>query len=350
MPDEIGGPANWLAEDLRDPDEWVIRLSGAQIEAIDAALHAALAAGLTLPTLTREGFPLDGLEDLIADVHRRLEDGRGLVVLRGLPAHRYTPDALRMIFWGLGKHLGTAVSQSSRGDLLGDVRHLGSDVNSSTGRGYMSNQHLIFHTDTCDVVALMVLQVALRGGESMIASSVAVRNEIARTRPDLLAELYRPVFWSWKGQQAEGAPGYYPQPIYSEFDGKFSSRDIQPHVFAAYADFPSLPPLSAVQIEAVQRPNLIASDPRFHIAMMFEPGDIQLLNNHVTLHARTAFEDHPEPHRKRHLLRMWLSVPNSRTLSPAMSAIYRDQRGGAVRGGFPSRTGTHSFATVQAQD
>ena len=96
--------------------------------------------------------------------------------------------------------------------------------------------------------------------------------------------------------------------------------------------------------------NELAESPEFHFSMMFEPGDIQFLNNHVTLHSRTAFEDFPEPERKRHLLRMWLSPPNSRELSPSMGAIYRDQSSGAVRGGFPSRTGRHSFETVQAQD
>ena len=96
--------------------------------------------------------------------------------------------------------------------------------------------------------------------------------------------------------------------------------------------------------------NALANDERFHFGMMFEPGDIQLLNNHVTYHARSEFEDYPEEDRKRHLLRMWLSMPNTRALSRLMSGIYRDQRAGAVRGGFPSRTGAHSFETVQAKD
>jgi len=37
-----------------------------------------------------------------------------------------------------------------------------------------------------------------------------------------------------------------------------------------------------------------------------ERGDLQLLNNRLLLHARTAYQDHPEPERKRHLLRLWL--------------------------------------------
>jgi hypothetical protein len=48
--------------------------------------------------------------------------------------------------------------------------------------------------------------------------------------------------------------------------------------------------------------------------MDFAPGDIQLLNNFVTLHTRRAYEDWPEPERKRHLLRLWLHDPTSRAL------------------------------------
>ena len=51
----------------------------------------------------------------------------------------------------------------------------------------------------------------------------------------------------------------------------------------------------------------------------------------------TSFEDWPEDDRMRHLLRMWIAVPNSRPLSPLLARIYRDQSAGAVRGGFPSK-------------
>ena len=90
----------------------------------------------------------------------------------------------------------------------------------------------------------------------------------------------------------------------------------------------------------------LAGSEEFHFTMMFKPGDIQLLNNHVTVHSRTAFEDYDEAEKKRHLLRMWMSVPNSRALSAGMHTIYQDQSAGAVRGGFPSRTGQLIYETV----
>lgn len=348
--DDTRGPANWLAADMQDQREWVIHLTAPQIAELDHALRSALAAGKTLETLTAHDFPLPSFAELVANVQDRLENGRGLAVLRGLPALDYNKDELRLMYWGLGLHFGTAVSQSSQGDLLGDVRDFGSDVNSATGRGYKSKQELGFHSDTSDVVVLMVLRTAKSGGVSKICSAIAIRNEIAKTRPDLLKVLYQPFYWSWKNQQAPGEAAYYSQPVYSQHNGKFSSRHIPPHILVAHEEFPELGPIPPVQVEAMKLVNSLANDPRFHFGMLFEPGDIQLLNNHVTMHSRTEFEDYPEEDRKRHLLRMWLSMSNTRTLSPLMAAIYRDQCGGAVRGGFPSRTGTHSFATVAAKD
>lgn len=349
MTDAYSGLSNWMADDMKDPAEWIIQLNPAQIEELDGALRQAQASGLTIDQLTRENFPLPALAALVPQVHDRLENGRGVVVLRGFPALDYNKTELRLMYWGLGLHLGTAVSQSSQGDYLGDVMDFGSDLNSATGRGYMSSQGLGFHSDTSDVVVLMVLRTAKSGGVSSICSAVAIRNEIARIRPDLLELLYKPYYWSWKGQQAPGQSPWYPQPIYSEHGAKFSARHIPPHILAAQ-EFPDVPRVSEAQIDALKLINSLANEPRFHFGMLFEPGDIQLLNNHVTMHSRTAFVDHDEPDRKRHLLRMWLSVPNSRALSPLMSGIYADQTGGAVRGGFPSRTGARSFETVQAKD
>jgi hypothetical protein len=342
--------ADWLAKDMDDPSEWAIQLSPAQVNAIDAALCHAKQNGATLPTLTKENFPLELFEDTVADVLYRLEEGRGLAVLRGFPALKYSKEDLRMIYWGMGQYFGTGLSQSSKGDLLGDVRDFGQLPTSSTGRGYMSKVHLGFHSDSADWVCLMVLRTAKEGGLSKICSVLAIRNEIARTRPDLLEVLYEPFYWSWKGQEAPGDKPYYKQPIFSEHNGRFSCRYIKTHILNAHEDFPELPPLTDVQLEAMAMIDDLANDPKYHFCMMFEPGDMQFLNNHVTMHSRTGFTDYEEEDRKRHLLRMWIAPPNSRALSPAMGEFYKDLRPGVVRGGFPSRTGSHSFETVPAKD
>lgn len=343
----------WVAADLHDTTRWIHHLTAAEIAGLDAALAQARQNHLTIETLTKENFPLPALRATFDTVLDQLEDGMGFRVLRGLPAERYTKDDLRLMYWGMGLHIGTAVTQSTRGDMLGDVRDFGVNTYSKKGRGYMSNQFLSFHADSCDVVCLMVLRVAKSGGLSRFVSTLSIHDEIARTRPDLLEVLYQPFYLSWKGQEKPGGLPYYQQHMFTMEQGKLAARFIPQHVIGYQVpqeEFPDLPPLSAQQREGLALIEQLASDPRFCGEMMFEPGDMQFMNNHVMLHSRTGFEDYDEPDRKRHLIRMWLSVPNSRPLAEGMSALYPVRTAGAVRGGFPSHTGARVYETPVMTD
>jgi hypothetical protein len=352
MPDMHHAPVNepsaWVAKDLENTDQWIHHLTQAEIDDLHNALTVAKRAGHTVATLNRESFPLPAMRPALDQLLDGLENRYGVYVLRGLPVERYSKDDLRLLYWGVGLNMGTAVSQSHRGDYLGDVKDFGEKVDPSRWRGYMSGGQLGFHTDTADVVCLFVCQVAKSGGKSLFCSSLAIHNEIARTRPELLEALYTPVAWSWMGQEGPSESPWYMMPVFSLHKGKFSSRNIRTHVHAAQKllDVPLLPPR---WIEAMNLVNQLANDPKFHFGMMFEAGDFQFLNNHVTYHARTGFEDFQEPERRRHLLRMWLSVPNSRELSPLMAAIYKDRSPGAVRGGFPSRVSQPVYETVVSE-
>ena len=43
-----------------------------------------------------------------------------------------------------------------------------------------------FHTDRCDILSMYAYNIALSGGESLLASNAKIYNEIAKTRPDAL--------------------------------------------------------------------------------------------------------------------------------------------------------------------
>jgi len=94
--------------------------------------------------------------------------------------------------------------------------------------------------------------------------------------------------------------------------------------------FPELPPLTEIQREAFSLINKLADDPKFHLSMNLEAGDIQLLDNHNVLHTRTAYTDFPEPNRRRHLLRLWLVTPDGQPLPSWHYGKY----GGGRRGGI----------------
>lgn len=342
----IESPADWRGAEILKRNDWVHMLSESDIEEIRQALFHAKAKGLGIESLSTDNFPLPSFRKIASKAQERLEEGPGLFLVRGFPSERFSPSDLRLIYWGFGQYLGTAVSQSAEGDVLGDVKDIKVDLQGPKGRGYKTNAELEYHTDSCDVVGLFVLRTAKSGGRSMIASSVAIHNEIQRTRPDLLEILYQPFFWSLQNQNAAGEAAYYQQPLFTVHEGKFACRYIRTHIRSAQR-YPEVPRISEKQIEALDLVDRLASSTEFHYSMMFKPGDLQLLNNHVTLHARTHYEDFEEPDRKRHLLRMWLSVPNSRALSPFLGQIYKDRRAGAVRGGFPSRTGRHVYETTE---
>lgn len=344
----IESPANWTGPELMARADWRVRLGSDEIAEIDLALRAFQSAGKPLAEMRREDFPLTRFPAIAEKTLDYLENGPGIFMIRGLPVDRYTLDELRVLYWGLGKYLGTAVSQSAEGDVIGDVRDLGIPKDSPRHRGYKTNRGERFHCDSCDVAALLVLRPAMKGGVSLAASSIAIHNEIARTRPDILEVLYQPFYWSMQQMERPGELPYYPQPIFTLHEGHFSCRFIQGHITSAQR-FPDVPRLTPLQQEAIDLINELVARPQFSCATNFQPGDLQLVNNHVLLHGRTTFYDYPEVERRRHLLRMWLAVPNSRPLSPALGHIYRDRSPGAVRGGFPARVpGAIVFETTEA--
>ncbi len=340
----IDSPADWRGPDLARRADWIYRLTAGDRAEIAAGLEHALARNRPFADMTAADLPLPTFAQRLLHARDVLETGCGIFLFRGFPVADRSVDDLRRLYWGIGRHVGTAVSQSKRGDMLGDVRDIGTDVSGREGRGYTSSAELEFHTDSADVSALFFLRTARAGGLSRFVSSVAIHNEIARRNPEFLEVLYRPYIWSRQGQERAGEAAWYGQPIYGVAQGRFASRYIRTHILSARKHH-GAPPLTDIQREALQAIDRLAGDPAFCLDMMLEPGDMAFLNSHTTYHARTEFEDHPEPERKRHLLRLWLSVPNSRPLPEGWSEIYRDRRPGAVRGGFPGHAEAPAYAT-----
>jgi hypothetical protein len=346
----IESPANWKSAELAARTDWVHHLTGPELAEIEAALASVKSRGIGFQELRKEDFPLQLFPKLAARVQDMLENGPGVFMIRGLPVNKYPTEEVRLMYWGLGKYLGTAVSQSREGDHIGDVRDLRIPKDSPFFRGYQTAGGGTFHCDTCDVAALFVLRTAKAGGISLVCSSIAIHNEILRTHPDLLEALYQPVPWSMLEQQRAGEPAWYLQPIFSMHEGHFSCRYIRPHIIQAQKRFPEAPRLTEKQIAAQDLFDELVKRPDLQLVTNFQPGDLQFCNNHVAMHARTAFEDYPEKERRRHLLRLWLSVPNSRPLSPLMGHIYKDRTPGAVRGGFqPKVPGRMVFETSGAE-
>jgi hypothetical protein len=297
--------AVWRAADIVDADAWTHTLAPDERTEIADAAERAASLGLTTATLSAEQFELPRLTDQITGWVEQLSHGRGFVLLRGFPTDGLSPAAIELAYVGLGLHLGTPVSQNAHGDLLGHVVDEGVARDSPAVRLYRTNQRQDFHTDGADLVGLLCLHAAKAGGESRIASSYAVYNEMLARRPDLVDTLYEPLYWDRNDEQGEGEPAFYPLPVFTDIDGTprifyigWYIRDAQRH--------PDAPRLTVAQHDAMNMLEAIANDPEFYVEMDFQPGDIQLLNNAKILHSREAYQDHDDRARRRHLLRLWL--------------------------------------------
>jgi hypothetical protein len=290
---------------------------------LDRALAAVRQRGLTVP-FAREDFPLSSFVARLADLRREVEDGSGVVLMRGLPVERWGLDGSRLVYWGIGAHFGTALAQNPKADLLVDVKDFGGDqYKDPTARGYHTARGLPFHNDQGDVVGLLCLRGAKAGGLSCIASAATVHNEILAIRPDLLRVLYEPYYCDVRGEEPAGRKPYYAEPRFGVWNGRLFAQHGRTYIDSAQR-FPDVPRLTAAQVEAMELVDTLCGSERFRLDMDFRAGDIQFLNNRVILHSRTDFEDFAEPERKRHLLRLWLRTPGYPTVPSYFAPRYED--------------------------
>jgi hypothetical protein len=339
--DVITGPGAWLGSELQHDASWIHRLDARAIEEIDSALARVKRAGARIP-FAADLFPLPRLAAVLDGILEEVENGRGLALLRGIPRDRYTDEECELLYWGLCAHLGRPVSQNARGHLLGHVRDEGRVIADPNVRLYQTNRRMDFHTDMLpvDVLGLFCLRAAKSGGESRVVSALTVHNVLNEERPDLLEALYGMFHVDWRGEEPAGERPWFAIPMFSACDGKVTSRICNRTYFESAARFGDEHRLGDVQREALDVAQEIANRPALMLSMYFQEGDIQLLNNHMTLHARTAYEDYDEPARQRHLLRMWIAVPDARRrqLSVALADRYR----WVEKGGIPLRSERNS--------
>lgn len=338
----VAGRGVWYGRDLATrPDEWIRPFSAAEIAELEAAVAAFLAGGRPLSEISPASFALPTLGPVMRAVLEELLEGRGFVLLRGLPVERWTREQQATAYLGLGSWLGPARSQNAKGHLLGHVKDLGLDIRDPRVRYYQTNRRLAYHTDSVDIVGLLCLKTAKEGGESYLASSMTLYNEVLARRPDLVPALFQPFPTDRRGEVPAGMKPWFDIPIYHWHAERLSCIYVRQYIDSAQQLFPEARRLSRAQVEAMDLLDALCNDPRIHLAMDFRPGDIQLLHNHQILHSRGDFVNWPEPERHRHLLRLWVAPPEARPLPEVFAQRYGSvepgRRGGIYVGGTTLR-------------
>ena len=299
---EQQGPAVWRGEDIAGSTEWRTTLSAGQRSELLAAIAAT--DGVAPADVSTSTFPLPRLGPALRKLSTELLHGRGFALLQGVPVEGLDAEQCDRLAVGVGCHVGTVMSQGA--SPVEHVRDRGVDPALPTSRSFQHRAALGFHSDPYDFVSLLCLRPALSGGLSTVISSPAVHNEIVRDHPELAEVLYEP--WWRDRRSGDGPDSFYLQPVYDlDADGRLRTNYGPDYIRSAQRG-PQVPPLTARQLDAMAALDRLNSDPRFVLGMDLRPGDMQFLNNHVTMHSRTAFEDHADPALRRDLIRLWLSA------------------------------------------
>jgi len=340
LPPEIKDSSAWYGPDVEQRTEWIERLSDAEIAEVETAVERLEGASRDLTSITSDDFSLPTLGPRLHRILDEVLNGRGFVLIRALPVERWTRAEAAIAFLGIGVHLGALRMQNADGHLLGHVRDLGRSSEDPNTRIYQTRERQTFHTDSCDVVGLLCLRTAKSGGLSSLVSSTTIFNEMRSLRPDLLKVLLDPIETDRRGEVPPGGKPYFSIPVFNWHAGLVSAIYQRQYIESARR-FAGVAPLSAVQIEALDLLDELANQPDLNLMMELEPGDIQLVHNHTIFHDRTAFEDHPEPRRKRHLLRLWLAPSEARSLPEVFAerfgSVEPGMRGGvSVEGASPT--------------
>jgi len=348
---KIGGPAAWKADELLANKWWGYELPQSALAELDDALKHANSASLEwaddIPVnVSKANFPLKQMADIIGEMAEELENGAGAAMIANIPVEKYTIPELSVLYLGICSHLGHIVNQSSAG-LRSKSRgygmplgHVKAEMKGKTPLdGKQANNYFRLHTDRCDMISLLSVRTASKGGHGRLASAVAIHDEMVERAPDLVPLLYQPIERIW-----EGGEGVIALPIWNieESTGKFTTQ-LSPSYIENAQYVNGVRRLSEGEIEAIDMVEEIGLE--IGHDFLQKPGPLTFMNNHLVYHGRTAWKfaeaDDAENVRDnvdngRLLLRAWVSPYNSRPLpdTPEYNEMWGAVAPGVPRGGL----------------
>jgi hypothetical protein len=324
--DRIETPNAWTRDSIGGKAGLTHHLTAAQLAAFDTLLSRT--RHLKPQEVTRSEFDHPEINALATWLDQTIRHGRGAVLLSGVTPATHSAEDMERIYWGLGTHLGVAVTQSALGDRLGHVQHVKDDP---VARGYRSNEELTPHTDSYRMVGLMCIQRAESGGFSRIVSSATIHNAILAERPDLLEPLYEGYYYAVAEARFSTQPVTdFKIPLFCCVDGVVSCGYSRSFIErAAELRGEALP---AKLVEALDTFDAMAERDDLRVKFLLEPGEMLLWHNFQMLHARDAYQDSPQ--HTRHLLRLWLNIENDRPIAEPIlerariyERVYRERSG-----------------------
>jgi alpha-ketoglutarate-dependent taurine dioxygenase len=306
----IEAPSAWRRRDLRDPD-YRIDLSPACLDELRRAADEMRRHPLPTILCRPDEFDMPNCAAAMARVRDILDRGVRFALVDRLPVEELDADSAKALYWLLSSMVARPVAQKLDGTMIYDVHDTGRAALPGSGvRPDQTNIELKFHNDNSynttppDYVVLLCLRAAKSGGHSRVVSFHTVHNEVLARRPDLLPRLYRPFHFDRQREFHPGEEPVFSAPVFEADAGELRARFSAHQISGGYAL--SDEPIDAEGAAALASMLDIFDDEALSADFDLEPGQMQFVHNRAVGHSRTAFEDHPGPDRRRHLVRLWL--------------------------------------------
>jgi len=324
----------WMPKDLTEDQTWIHQITDQEQHELHDATLKARERQLVPCEFEKSDFTLPTLGPRVEKLVDEVENGRGVALLKGIPVARYSDDELRTLFWGLGLHTGTVISQNSRGQRLAEVVDRGNSYSDPNARGFATNAELAPHVDTSDMTVLLCVKTAVSGGQSRVLSSTKVYNVILQEHPEYLEPLYRGFYNDLRGEGPSGDINELTRfriPVYSNHAGRVSCSFNSRMIDGALTKRNEV--LDPLQQKAYEFMCSVTRREELAYWFTMAPGDVQMISNHSVFHSRTEYQDHDDPAQKRRLLRLWVNIPDGRELAENFADRYNTgPRGGVAMG------------------
>jgi alpha-ketoglutarate-dependent taurine dioxygenase len=299
----------WTAATLDRPESWYYSVPADCLDDLDPHIQALRRGPKPATELRLSAAQRAACAAKLAGLRETLEHGRGFAIVAGVPPERYTPQEMKALYWLIGQGIGEPAEQNVQGTLLYDVRDTGQDL-SAGARFSVTSYESSFHTDSSfvervvDYVGLLCLQTAKSGGVNMIVSGYTVYRELEERHPEALATLRRPFHIDRRGGVRAGEGPTVPLPVIEVNGAGLVFRYLRYWIEAGHQK--AGVPLTREQVAALDTLDAVTQRRELWAEFALRRGDMLFLNNRWLLHNRTAFVDHEEPERRRHLVRLWL--------------------------------------------
>jgi Taurine catabolism dioxygenase TauD, TfdA family len=325
--EQIHDATAWIGSDFVGKEDITVRLTEANVNALEELLVTT--RGLERDAIERSDCSHPELDGDLQAVYEEIMFGRGLVVLAGFPLDDHSLDDIERMYWIVCSHFGRLVSNNSFGHRMVRVQQEILPDGAQPARGTKSNGELAMHNDAADILSLLWVHQAKKGGESQFASGPAAHNAILSTRPDLLPILYRGFPHHRRSEQPDNQPDVTPYdvPIFSNVNGRvcinFTYSSIAPALRVLGRE------LTDLENEALELLRGVLVRQQFEFRQ--DRGEAVIGNNFVMCHSRSDFVDGPDPQRRRLLLRAWMEVPlEDRRLPIGRSFFHMENENGRL--------------------